>query len=127
MARLSVAGSAARERAAAAEAELTRVRGEVGALDEGEVDLDALHEAAVVAHEEHAAHVRSLEVAERDAERDRSTWTARREALALGLARKDGAGALLAAGSRLPGVLGSVAALLSVRVSRGARPLPVPA
>ena len=114
IARLSVAAAAARERSEQAEAELARVQHEVGALDEGELDLDALHENAVSAHEAHAARVRELENAERDAERDRSTWTARREALALGLARKDGAGALLAAGSRLPGVLGSVAALLTV-------------
>jgi chromosome segregation protein len=114
IARLSVARAAARERAEHAEAELARVQNEVGALDEGELDLDALHERAVSAHEAHAAQLRELETAEREAERDRSTWTARREALALGLARKDGAGALLAAGSRLPGVLGSVAALLSV-------------
>ena len=39
---------------------------------------------------------------------------ARREALELGLQRKDGAGALLAAGESVSGVLGSVAAVLSV-------------
>jgi len=114
IARLSVAAFAARERAAAAEAELARVQDEVGALDEGEVDLDAEHEQAVAAHERRVLELRGLEAAERDAERERSTWTARREALALGLARKDGAGALLAAQSRMSGVLGSVAALLSV-------------
>ncbi|MDT4982882.1 MAG: chromosome segregation protein, partial [Pseudonocardiales bacterium] len=58
--------------------------------------------------------VRELVQQERDAERERSTWAARADALAIGLTRKDGAGALLAAGSRLPGVLGSVAALLTV-------------
>ena len=47
-------------------------------------------------------------------ERERSTWTARADALVVGLTRKDGTAALLASGSRLPGVLGSVAALLSV-------------
>jgi chromosome segregation protein len=59
--------------------------------------------------------VRALGEAEREAERDRATWSARKDALALGLTRKDGAGALLAAGTRLPGLLGSVAALLTVR------------
>ena len=39
---------------------------------------------------------------------------ARKEALEMGLARKDGSGALLAAGDRLTGVLGSVAALITV-------------
>src|SRR5262249_40877181 len=52
--------------------------------------------------------------AEREADRERSTWAARRDALAMGLTRKDGAGALLAAADRVPGLLGSVAALLSV-------------
>ena len=66
------------------------------------------------------ASVRELTAAEREAERERSTWSARREALALGLTRKDGAGAVLAAGSRLPGVLGSVAALLTVEAGHEA-------
>ncbi|PWJ56386.1 condensin subunit Smc [Quadrisphaera granulorum] len=53
--------------------------------------------------------------AERAAERDRAGAAARLEALELGLAdRRDGAGALVAAGARLPGVLGAVAGLLHV-------------
>ncbi len=114
IARLAEAAADARARAAAAEAQLADIHAQVGALDEGELSLDERHEAAVAAYEQAEARVRELAAAEREAERDRSTWTARRDALALGLTRKDGAGALLAAGSRLPGVLGSVAALLSV-------------
>ncbi len=114
IARLSVASTAARERAARAEAELARVQGEVGVLDEGEVGLDARHEAAEGALKTLEDSVRELVDAEREAERERSTWSARADALALGLERKDGSGALLAAGSRLPGVRGPVAALLSV-------------
>ncbi len=114
IARLSAASAQARERATRAEVELSRVQDEVGALDEGEIDLDARHEAAQAALETIAARVRELADADRHVERDRSTWAARADALALGLDRKDGAGALLAAGSRLPGVLGSVAALLTV-------------
>ena len=114
IARLSAAATDARQRAAAAQLELDQLLAQVGALDQGEVSLDERHEAAVAAHEQTEARVRELAQAERDAERERSTWTARRDALALGLTRKDGAGALLAAGSRLPGVLGSVAALLTV-------------
>ena len=49
------------------------------------------------------------------ADRERSALTARREALELGLNRKDGAGALLAATEPVSGLLGSVAALLTVR------------
>ncbi|MDT4891122.1 MAG: chromosome segregation protein [Pseudonocardiales bacterium] len=114
IARLTTAAGEARDRAARAEAELARLRGEVGALDEGELGLDERHEAAVAAYESTSARVRELVAAEREAERERATWAARAEALALGLTRKDGAGALLAAGSKLPGLLGSVAALLSV-------------
>ena len=120
IARLSVAADAARSRAAQAQDQLDKLSHEVGALDDGEVGLDERHEAAVAAHEQLSARVAELQADEREAERSRATWTARREALALGLTRKDGAGALLAAGSRLPGVLGSVAALLSVDPGREA-------
>ncbi|MGI8881748.1 MAG: chromosome segregation protein SMC [Jatrophihabitans sp.] len=112
--RLTAAGAQARERAATAERELQALQSEVGALDAGELGLDERHEQAVAEHEQITATVRELSDAEREAEREHSTWTARREALALGLTRKDGAGALLAAGSQMPGVLGSVAALLTV-------------
>ncbi|MGI8760499.1 MAG: chromosome segregation protein SMC [Jatrophihabitantaceae bacterium] len=113
--RLSGAANEARDRATSAEAELARVQSEVGLLDEGELSLDERHESAVAAYEAIESRVRELAVAEREAERERSTWTARADALALGLTRKDGAGALLAEGARLPGVRGSLAALLSVR------------
>ncbi|SDJ27544.1 condensin subunit Smc [Frankineae bacterium MT45] len=112
--RLNLAAGQARDRAEAAQAQLHQVHAEVGALDEGEVDLDEQHEIAVAAFEEIDVRVNELTEAFRTAERDASTWSTRRDALALGLNRKDGAGALLAAGAELPGVLGSVAALLSV-------------
>jgi chromosome segregation protein len=113
-ARLAAGAADARERAVAAEAELARVQAEVGLLDAGELGLDTRHENAVAAYEAVEARVRELAEAERDAERERSTWTARADALVVGLTRKDGTAALLAAGPRLPGVLGSVAALLTV-------------
>jgi chromosome segregation protein len=113
-ARLAAAAADARQRADQAEAELARVQAEVGMLDAGELGLDTRHENAVAAYEAVEAKVRELGEAERDAERERSTWTARADALVVGLTRKDGSAALLAAGSRLRGVLGSVAALLGV-------------
>ncbi len=113
--RLAAAAAEARDRASAAQLEFDRLQSEVGALDQGELGLDARHEAAVAACEAARAAVRELTDADRDAERDRATWSARKEALVLGLTRRDGAGALLAAGARLPGLLGSVAALLTVR------------
>ncbi|GAA2303880.1 chromosome segregation protein SMC [Glycomyces scopariae] len=61
------------------------------------------------------AELDRLRDAERDADREASQWAAREEALAVGLRRKDGAAALLARSDAVPGVLGSVAALLTVR------------
>jgi chromosome segregation protein len=113
-ARLAAAAADARQRAEQAEAELSHVQADVGLLDAGELGLDTRHENAVAAFEAIEARVRELADAERDAERERSTWTARADALVVGLTRKDGTAALLAAGTRLPGVLGSVAALLTV-------------
>jgi chromosome segregation protein len=113
-ARLAAAAADARQRCEQAEAELERVQAEVGVLDAGELGLDTRHENAVAAFEAVEARVRELAEAEREAERERSTWTARADALVVGLTRKDGSAALLAAGSRAPGVLGSVAALLTV-------------
>lgn len=112
IARIGAAADAARRRAAAAGSELVTAQREVGALDQGEVDLDGRHEAALAEHDEATELLTGLVEAQREAERERSTWTTRRDALAMGLTRKDGAGALLA--SQLPGVLGSVAALLGV-------------
>ncbi len=114
IARLAAASTEARSRASDAERDLAQLHQQVGALDDGELSLDQRHEAAVSAQAIVEASVRELAAAEREAERERSTWSARSEALALGLTRKDGAGAVLSAGSRLPGVLGSVAALLTV-------------
>jgi chromosome segregation protein len=114
--RLSTSIADAQARAGAARADFEKLQREVGVLDTDEVDLDARHEAAVAAREEVSGRVSELADAEREAERERSAWAARREALALGLTRRDGAGALLAAGQRAPGLLGSVAALLAVEV-----------
>jgi len=113
-ARLTEQIGEAEARAEAAQEEFSAVETQVAGVEAGEEGLDAEHEAA--AAELHQAH-EALEVArqaERDAERERATWTARREALELGLRRKDGSGTLLAAGQRLSGVLGSVAALIQV-------------
>jgi len=114
IARLGAAAGQARERAAAARAELEAASGEVGELDQGELDLDSRHEAALAGHAETARQVAELTEQLRTAERERSTWSARRDALALGLARKDGAGTLLAEDGRERGVLGAVASMLTV-------------
>ncbi|HSF27386.1 MAG TPA: chromosome segregation protein SMC [Actinomycetes bacterium] len=113
--RLRAAAAEAEERATRARAEFAALESQVAGLDQGEEGLDAEHESASAALDEASARADELRAAEREAERDRTAWTARREALELGLARRDGAGVLLAAGDRLSGVLGSVAALLRVQ------------
>ncbi|MQA14107.1 MAG: chromosome segregation protein SMC [Pseudonocardiaceae bacterium] len=113
--RLSAALAQARERAAAAQREFDDRQAEIGTLDAGEVGLDERHEAAVAAHTEVEQRVTELEAEHRDTEQQRASWAARVDALSVGLARKDGSGTLLAAGEDLPGMLGSVAALLTVQ------------
>jgi chromosome segregation protein len=110
--RLAGALADATAREEAAEAELARLQEEVGGLDAGEVDLDERHEQAAEALAEATRTLDELQAQEREAERERGTWAARRDALSLSLARKDGSGELL--GADLPGVLGTVAALVSV-------------
>lgn len=110
--RLVAARDAAQSRAAAAQEEYEALAEEVGGQDDPSADTD--HEAA---RERLAAAETALSDA-RDAlsaaERSRAAVSARREALALGLRRKDGTGALLAARERLAGLLGPAAQRLSV-------------
>ena len=113
--RLTLALAEASERGSKAEREFTTLESQVAGVEEGERGLDADHEQSSAQLEDAEAEVERLREAERVAERERATWTARREALELSLTRKDGAGALLAASDRVSGVLGSVAALLSVQ------------
>ncbi len=109
--RLTAALGAARDRAESAAAAVRRAAAEIPALDAGETGLDEQHEFAAAALTTAEERLTALLVEEREAERERATWTARRDALALSLTR-DGAGPLLSAG--LPGVLGTVATLLHV-------------
>ena len=112
--RLSPALEEARERAARAQAEFTSIETQVAGLDAGEEDLDTDHEEAALRLAAADDKVAALRDEERAAERERAALVARKDALELGLARKDGAGTVLAASDRLSGVLGSVAALLTV-------------
>jgi len=82
--------------------------------DRGTAELDERHAVAVATAEAIAGRLKELSDAERAVEKDAAQWKAREDALALGLRRKDGAGALLASADRVPGLLGSVAALLTV-------------
>ncbi|MFF8847015.1 chromosome segregation protein SMC [Streptomyces sp. NPDC015127] len=112
--RLAAARDEAQERAAAAQEEYEQLKAEVEGLDAGDSALAEQHEAA---KRELAAAEGALSTAREaltGAERKRAAVAARREALALGLRRKDGTGTLLAARDRLGGLLGPAAALLTV-------------
>jgi chromosome segregation protein len=112
--RLSTDLAEATERAEEAAVELAEAQASNGVDDSDDAGLAERHERAVAAQRAAQARVDELVTAERTAEKDIASWKARVDALSLGLNRKDGAGALLAAGDRLPGLLGSVAALLTV-------------
>ena len=111
--RLAAGVGDATARAARASADLDALQHQAGGLDEGEVDLDQRHETASAALAAAEDLLAALQSDERAAERNRTTFATRRDALALSLSRKDGAGFLLA--GQVPGVLGTVAALLSVQ------------
>ncbi|MFI6157832.1 chromosome segregation protein SMC [Kitasatospora sp. NPDC051170] len=145
LARLQGQASAARSKASAAEAEIGRLteardeallraeaaRAEYEELREQVDGPDGDEERAEAEHREARERLAALErelTAAREtagaAERERAALTARHEALSLGLRRKDGTGALLAAGERqagekhagekLTGLLGPAAALLRI-------------
>ncbi len=113
--RLTEARAQALARAERAQQDFTSLESRVAGLDAGEEGLDHEHEAASGLLQDLDDRLAKLRLDVTAAERERSSLTARREALELGLNRKDGAGALLAATDRVTGLLGSVAALLSVR------------
>ncbi|MYU50699.1 MULTISPECIES: AAA family ATPase [Streptomyces] len=113
--RLAEARDGARQRATAAQEAYEQLRAEVAGLDADDEETAARHGAA---RRELAAAETALSAAREAltaAERKRAATAARHDALALGLRRKDGTGALLAAADQLTGVLGPAAELLTVR------------
>ncbi|MET8132699.1 chromosome segregation protein SMC [Streptomyces sp. NPDC005251] len=112
--RLAAARDEAQERAVTAQEEYEQLKAEVDGLDADDADLTEQHEAARRALSDAEAALTAAREAATSAERKRAATQARREALALGLRRKDGTGALLGATDRLTGVLGPAAGLLSV-------------
>ncbi|MFG2976619.1 AAA family ATPase [Streptomyces sp. NPDC048331] len=110
--RLVAARDAARSRAAAAQQEYEALAEEVGGLDDPSADTD--HESARDGLARAEAELSAAREDLSEAERSRAAVSARRDALALGLRRKDGTGALLEAGERLAGLLGPAAQRLSV-------------
>ncbi|WP_405882745.1 AAA family ATPase [Streptomyces sp. NBC_01384] len=112
--RLAAARDEAQERAFAAQEEYEQLKAEVDGLDAGDAELTERHDAAKRALSEAEAALSAAREAATAAERRRAATQARHEALALGLRRKDGTGALLGARDRLTGLLGPAAELLSV-------------
>ncbi|MDQ1250052.1 MAG: chromosome segregation protein, partial [Actinomycetota bacterium] len=112
--RLEQAHAEALLRAEAAQRDFAEVEAGVGGLASGEEDLDAVHAAAQEVLEAAEEAVERLRSADAAAGRDEAALSARIDALATGLERKDGTATVLAAADELSGVLGSVAALVHV-------------
>ena len=112
--RLAEQVAGARSRAGAAASDFQSLENEIAGLDQGEFGLDEEHEAASAVLAEVEERIEGLRLAEQEADRDRTSLLARIEGLELGLARKDGGAALLAADTGVSGLLGSVAALIRV-------------
>ncbi|MEU5596125.1 AAA family ATPase [Streptomyces sp. NPDC020298] len=112
--RLAAARDEAQERAVRAQEEYETLKAEVDGLDAGDIELAERHEAAKQRLAQAETALSAAREAATAAERRRAATQARHEALALGLRRKDGTGALLAAKDRLTGLLGPAAELLTV-------------
>ncbi|GAB2931838.1 chromosome segregation protein SMC [Streptomyces heilongjiangensis] len=112
--RLAAARDEAQDRAVAAQEEYEALKAEVDGLDADDSELAERHEAAKRALADAESALTAAREATTAAERRRAATQARHEALALGLRRKDGTGALLAAKDRLGGLLGPAAELLTV-------------
>ncbi|HET6153328.1 MAG TPA: chromosome segregation protein SMC, partial [Marmoricola sp.] len=115
VARLAAARAEAGSRAEKAEQSFTSLESRIAGLDAGEEGLDAEHEGASSLLADIEDRLAKMRDEAQVADRERGALAARKEALEIGLNRKDGAGALLAATGSVSGLLGSVAALLSVR------------
>jgi chromosome segregation protein len=113
--RLGLAREDAVARADRAQRDFTALETRVAGLDAGEEGLDSEHEAASALLDDIEERLAKARDEAQQADRDRAGLLARKDALEMGLNRKDGAGALLAASDSVSGLLGSVAALLSVR------------
>ncbi|WP_030787546.1 chromosome segregation protein SMC [Streptomyces sp. NRRL S-920] len=112
--RLALARDEATERAVAAQEEYEQLKAEVDGLDTDDALLGERHDAAKRDLAQAEAALTAAREAATAAERRRAAVAARHDALALGLRRKDGTGALLGAGDQLTGLLGPAAGLLTV-------------
>ncbi|MEN8585148.1 chromosome segregation protein SMC [Burkholderia sp. RS01] len=110
--RLRESLAAGDERRRRAQEEFTALESQVAGVEDGEESLDAEYEEATAALDAVLAEIELLRTSEREAVRERDALKARRDALQLGLNRKDGSEHALGAG--LPGIVGSLASTLAV-------------
>ncbi|MDQ0075463.1 chromosome segregation protein SMC [Arthrobacter oryzae] len=110
--RLRESQAAGDERRRRAQSEFTALESQVAGVEDGEETLDADYEDASAVLDEILAEIDGLKSAEREGERERDALVARRDALQLGLSRKDGSGRV--ADSGLPGIVGPLASMLAV-------------
>lgn len=110
--RLRESQKAGEERRRHAQGEFTALESQVAGVEDGEETLDAEYENASAALDAITEEIAVLQASGREAERERGALVARRDALQLGLNRKDGTGHVLGAG--LPGVVGALAGMITV-------------
>ncbi len=110
--RLRESLAAGDERRRQAQTEFTALETQVAGVEEGEESLDADYEEASAALDAVVQDIPDLTSEGRESVRERDALLARRDALQLGLKRKDGAAHALAAG--LDGVVGALAADLAI-------------
>ncbi|TDF95729.1 chromosome segregation protein SMC [Arthrobacter terricola] len=111
--RLRESLSAGEERRRQAQSEFVALESQVAGAEDGEESLDAEYEEAGTLLDGIEAEIEALKLAEQRDVRDRDALTARRDALQLGLNRKDGSERILSSGH--PAVLGPLASLLTVQ------------
>ena len=112
--RLTAARDAALARADEATHSFQALETNVAGLDEGELGLDAEYEDAEAGVTTATAELAALKDQERDAAQHRAALAARVDALKLGLEREGASSQLLAAADSVGGLLGSIAALVTV-------------
>lgn len=110
--RLRESQAAGDERRRRAQSEFTALESQVAGVEDGEESLDADYEDASALLDAVLADIDALKSAEREGERERDALVARRDALQLGLNRKDGSGRVSDSG--LPGIVGPLASMLAV-------------
>jgi chromosome segregation protein len=114
--RLSVAAAEAQARAQRARGEYAELEQRVAGRTGDHSELEAAHEQAKLAAAESAQRVKELRADEHQASRERAALHARAEALELSLrAGTDAAGTVLAEPACFGGVLGPMAALITVQ------------